>query len=382
MPDGRRGESFCQTQAEANLTRSMVNALIASANSGIVNQDALEWASRLSPSYYNKLVRWGLLTERSVGVRLDRLIDFVRSKLIAKSTINNHNSAARRLLSFFGANRDIQTITRADAESFTLFLTRATSLLNGKPIGLVTARSNLKRVKFMFNEAARIGWIESNPFNYTSITYDIDKSDWAYISKEDVIRVIDNTPEPELKAIIALFRFAGTRGSSELKPMEWTTEFVRWGTGSEPGSVSFRSPKLVHNSSRYWRTVPLPAFAERYLSEWFSACPEGSKKIFGYKYSIAKIGDKITRIFHNNGIEINRSYNLRRSFCCDMMEAVGSDAAMYEAICGHSFQVGMQHYQLLHNNRRQSGEQRVLDFWNRAKSAAADESELSRFGNN
>lgn len=379
LPDGRRGESFCQTQAEANLTRTMVGALIASANSGIVNQDALEWASRLSPEYYQKLVRWGLLTERSVGVRLDKLIEFIDAQPKASSTRTVTRNAAERLVAFFGSNRDIRTIARADAETFCRLLSQSVSQRSGKPLAKSSCRAILTRVKYMFNEAVRIGWIDSNPFNVTSISVDVDKSDWVYVTKSDAIRVIENTPDKQIRAIIALYRFAGTRGRSELKPMQWTSEYIRWTTSESPCSVSFCSPKLRHSTARHWRTIPLPDFAERYISDWFAACPDGSRNIFG-ACGIDNIGDKITLIFRKNGIEINRAYNLRRSFCCDMMEAVGSDAAMYEALCGHSFKIGMQHYQLLHNNRRQSGEQKVLNFWNRPGTFDSDDSELSHSG--
>ena len=109
LPDGRRGVTFCQTQAEANLTKSMVGALIAAVHSGIVNQDALIWASRLPAEHYQKLVRWGLLTERSVGITVTKLIDFVLNQKKAEKTIltNTHilakHSIKKFLLNFSAA---------------------------------------------------------------------------------------------------------------------------------------------------------------------------------------------------------------------------------------------------------------------------------------
>ena len=88
--------------------------------------------------------------------------------------------------------------------------------------------------------------------------------------------------------------------------------------------------------------------------------------MFGVGMGMGRAADNVVKAFRDNGIDIHRAYNLRRSFCCDMMEAVGAaDAAMYESLCGHSFEVGMKHYQLLHYNRRQTGEQKVMDFWSR-----------------
>lgn len=367
LPDGRRGESFCQTKHEAELTKSMVNALIASVNSGIVNQDALQWASKLPQSYYDKLVRWGLLSERAVGVTLSKLVDFIAEQQKSDKIKYANANVGRRLIAVFGAHRDIKTISRADAESFTRLLSKSVNAKNGKPIKDSTARTMLQRVKYMFNEAVRVGWLEVSPFMATSIKADIDKSDWVYISKQEVLSVLDNVHNPELRAMIALYRFAGIRGKSELMEMTWTPETIRWTSTDSQCSISIASPKLKHSSARHWRTVPLPPFAERYLSDWFAVCPEG-RKMFGSSVSMCRAADDVVKAFHENGIEIHRAYNLRRSFCCDIMEAVGAaDAAMYESLCGHSFEVGMKHYQLLHFNRRQTGEQKVLDFWNRTE---------------
>lgn len=366
LPDGRRGVTFCQTQAEANLTKSMVGALIAAVHSGIVNQDALIWASRLPADHYQKLVRWGLLTERSVGITVTKLIDFVLKQKKADKTKYNYNNVGRRLISFFGGGRDIRTISRADAESFCRLLTQSVSSA-GKQIKPSSAKQFLQTVKYIFNEAVRVGWLDFNPFIVTQISSDIDKTEWVYISKDDVLRVLENVTDPELKSMIALMRFAGVRGQSEFSSMTWTPETIRWKSIDQQCSISITSPKLQHHAAKYWRTVPLPEFVERILSEWFWNRPDGEKRMFGVLGAVRSDINKIVRTFRENGIEIYRPYNLRRSFCCDIMEAVGSDASMYEAICGHSFSIGMKHYQLIHNNRRQNAEQKVIDFWTRSE---------------
>lgn len=51
-------------------------------------------------------------------------------------------------------------------------------------------------------------------------------------------------------------------------------------------------------------------------------------------------------------------YNNRRSFCSDIMEA-GVDPKIYEAVCGHSFQMGMSHYQILHPDRQSKGYDKI-----------------------
>ena len=51
-------------------------------------------------------------------------------------------------------------------------------------------------------------------------------------------------------------------------------------------------------------------------------------------------------------------YNLRRSFCSDLMES-GIDPKLYEAVCGHGFEMGMRHYQILHPDRQRSGFEKI-----------------------
>ena len=58
----------------------------------------------------------------------------------------------------------------------------------------------------------------------------------------------------------------------------------------------------------------------------------------------------------------NPWYNLRKSFCCDLMET-GIDPAVYEAITDHSYAIAMKHYQIPHTKRLQTGYEKVFESW-------------------
>ena len=47
------------------------------------------------------------------------------------------------------------------------------------------------------------------------------------------------------------------------------------------------------------------------------------------------------------------------------MEAVGQDAKAYEALTGHSFQMGLKHYQQYHKARQDKAEGRLMEFWSK-----------------
>ena len=75
----------------------------------------------------------------------------------------------------------------------------------------------------------------------------------------------------------------------------------------------------------------------------------------------------------------NTWYNLRKSFCCDLMQS-GIDPAVYEAITDHSYAVAMKHYQIPHAKRLQEGYDRILKSWKPAALSSPAENSLPKVG--
>ena len=106
------------------------------------------------------------------------------------------------------------------------------------------------------------------------------------------------------------------------------------------------------------RTIPLCPLLESELKKFKETSstdrlfPEFCKKTY--------YGHYIERIIKWAGLEeISEPwYNLRRSFCSDLMES-GIDPKLYESVCGHGFEMGMRHYQILHPDRQRSGFEKI-----------------------
>ena len=265
-----------------------------------------------------------------------------------------YKDAFQNLTDFFGADKPLQAITPQDASDFEHYL--RTAAYNGAGYSKATVKKRIQRVKQFFIEARRLKWIIENPFDGIQGGNLANPKKWLYIPQETVLDVMANTPDLQTRARIALCRFAGARGKSEFDSLEWNSNWIQWSADGKQGTVRLHRQKT--EDSGYSDTIiPMVPELEGALRDLFDSAAPGTVKVFK---PVNNPGKVIKDKFFDNKIDILEPYNLRRSYCRDLMEK-GLDPKSYEYYAGHSLKVAMQYYQSWDDLRAQKAAPKVLE---------------------
>ena len=352
----KRPEFTAHTKAERDSIYLHVNRLIKSKQSGVSCQESETWAqTRPNGALKDFLIRWGLLDDNSDNERtLKDLFEHFQKRGVKSATLLTYKDAFQNLTDFFGADKPLQAIAPKDASDFEHYL--RTAAYNGAGYSKATVKKRIQRVKQFFIEARRLKWISENPFDGIQGGNLANPKKWLYIPRETVLEVMENTADLEARARIALCRFAGARGKSEFDSLEWNQSWIIWSADGKQGTVRLHRQKT--EESGYSDTiVPMVPELEAVLRDLFDSAAPGTVKVFK---PVNNPGKVIKDQFRRNGIDILEPYNLRRSYCRDLMEK-GLDPKSYEYYAGHSLKVAMQYYQSWDDLRAQTAAPKVLE---------------------
>lgn len=364
--NNQRAQFTAHTQAEAASIRLHVKRLISSKRSGTPAMESAEWAqTRPAGALKDFLIRWGLIEDNADNERtLKDLFNHFQGRGVKASTLETYNHAFDNLFEFFGADKRLREIAPKDATDFELFLRTAARRMNGKAdgeiagsgLGKATVKKRIQRVRQFFLEARRLHWIIDNPFEAVHGGNIANPEKWLYIPRETVLDVMANTADLQTRARIALSRFAGARGESEFDSLEWNPDWIQWSANGKRGTVRLHRKK-TEDSGFSDTIVPMVPELEAVLRDLFDSAAPGTVKIFCSRSNPGKV---IKDQFIRNGIDIITPYNLRRSYCRDLMEA-GLDPKAYEYFAGHSLQVALKHYQSWDDLRAQKATSKILE---------------------
>lgn len=367
---------------EAERVRDKVEALITANKTGEMPATVAVWKAEVmakSPKLYKRLAEFGLVEQREAKHTLEELIVTYRESrrdVVLDATVSVYAKVEANLREFFGAECELEKITTKRASDFSNWLRTAplNRLRSGdKPYSTATVNKRVGYVKQLFRYAVQIDWLPKNPFTYVKGGDSVNPSRWMYVASETMETVIDAACLPMWRAIMALGRFAGVRGSSELYGLLW--EHVQWSSENEPGSLLIKAEKNKRHG-RQFRTVPMHPIVERELSTLFHQAKEGETHVFPGMEKKTNFCTMTRKMVLQAGLPVwpNIWYNLRKSFCCDLMET-GIDPTAYEAITDHSYTVAMKHYQIPHTKRLQKGYEKVLASWGCPNSPPAAQKE-------
>ena len=354
----KRPEFTAHTQAEAASVSLNVNKLISAKDTGIQNVDATEWAQKLPKGRLKDfLIRWGLMEdtadkERTIG---DICAHF-QKKNVKPGTLLTFKQIEQNLKAFFGENKRLRDIRPVDATDFENFLFTSGRADGKGGLSKPTAKKRIQRAKQFFLEALRLHWITDNPFEAVHGGNLPNPKKWLYIPRETVLEVMANTPDLEIRAKIALCRFAGARGESEFNPLEWNSDWIIWSADGKQGTVRLHRTKTEDKGFED-TIVPMDIELESALRDLFDRAEPGTVKVFTAR---ANAGKTIKDQFIRNKINIRTPYNLRRSYCRDLMES-GIDPRTYEYYAGHTLAVALKHYQSWDELRAQKAAPKVLE---------------------
>ena len=368
LKNGKRGRWTFHTLKARDAGETNIKNLIDLA-SGIETKqtrDSLKWAleqKAKDEKLYLKLIEWGLIEdtrdrERTIG---DICAHF-QKRNVKPLTLLVFKQVGKNLIDFFGENKRLRDVTPLDATEFEHYLYTAARKKGGNDtagagLSRATVRKRIQRVRQYYIEARRLKWVDSNPFEGLEGGNTVNQSRWEYIPREATLEVMANCTNLEIRARIGLMRFAGCRGESEFKCLEWNADWIRWSEDGKPGTVRLHRTK-TENSGTYTDTIlPMEKELEKALRDLYDSVPAGTVKVFTPR---ANPGVMVKKQFRRNGFEIKNTYNLRKSFCRDLMEA-GLDWKSYEYYSGHSLQVAMKHYQSWDELRAQKAAPKLLE---------------------
>lgn len=356
--NNQRAQFTAHTQAEAASIRLHVKRLISSKRSGTPAMESAEWAqTRPAGALKDFLIRWGLLEDTTEKERtIGDICAHFQKKSVKPGTLLTFKQIEQNLKAFFGENKLLRDIRPVDATDFENFLYTAARADGKGGLGKATVKKRIQRAKQFFLEARRLHWISENPFDAVHGGNLANPKKWLYIPRDIVLEVMANTPDLEIRAQIALCRFAGARGESEFSPLEWNADWIRWSADGKQGEVRLHRPK-VEDKGFGDTVIPMDTVLEGALRDLFDRAEPGTVKVFKTRNNPGKV---IKDQFRRNGFDIRTPYNLRRSFCRDLMES-GIDPRTYEYYAGHTLAVALKHYQSWDELRAQKAAPKILE---------------------
>ncbi len=353
----KRPEFTAHTLDEQRAILLHVPRLINAKRSGVPCLESERWAqTRPKGALRDFLIRWGLLQDNSENEHtIGDICAHFQKKSVKPGTLLTFKQIEQNLKAFFGESKRLRDIRPVDATDFENYLYTAARADGKGGLGKATVKKRIQRAKQFFLEARRLHWITDNPFDAVHGGNLANPKKWLYIPRNIVLDVMANTPDLEIRAQIALCRFAGARGESEFRPLEWNADWIRWSADGKQGEVRLHRPK-VEDKGFEDTNIPMDPALEGALRDLFDRAEPGTIKVFTPRKNPGKA---IKDQFRRKGYDIRTPYNLRRSFCRDLMES-GIDPRTYEYYAGHTLAVALKHYQSWDELRAQKAAPQIL----------------------
>lgn len=257
------------TKSAKTIQGHIDNLLAAKLGNHAVERETSAWLGDIGGKLHAKIAKAGLATVRQVkaSYELAQYCDaYMKGRTDLKpSTIKNLKQTRESLVKFFGANRDLTTITRGEAGDWHIKLKAEFS---GATVAMY-----IKKARQFFADAIDRDIITKNPFAKLSAPSQVNSSRNRYIPAADINDVIEICPDSEWACIFALARFGGLRTPSETHELKWTD--IDW----RAAIMVVRSPKTEHIEGKESRKVPIVVELMVCLEAAYYSAPEGATYI-------------------------------------------------------------------------------------------------------
>lgn len=342
------------TDERAREIRAKVKQLNADAIAGQAwSPETARWVARQDATLYDKLAAVGLVPPREVaGPRtLSAFLDaYLDSRSDVKPGTRRHlREVANRLVTFFGADRRLDSITAGDADEFRRWLLRPqpkrdkkTGKKKGeKRLHENTVRRWCGRAKQFFRAAVRKRLIIESPFaDMQGVSVQANKAREYFVTRDEAAKVLDACPDNQWKLIFALARYGGLRTPSEVLGLRWGD--IDW----EHNRFTVRSPKTEHHEGKASRVVPLFPELRPFLEAVFDEAPEGVEFVITrYRNTNANLRTQLQRILAKAGVAVwpKLFQNLRSTRETELTDQ-GFPQHVICAWLGNSPKVAHKHY--------------------------------------
>ena len=326
----------------AQAVKARVERLISAALAGFAPDDETSrWVAELDDSLADKLARAGLIPQRQCA----NLAEFMAASIKGRNDVEPATKTVwrqgeRSLIEFFGADRPVKRITKAETEAFK-------QALIGEGYALYTVRKRLQVAKMFFGEMKQRGLIVQNPFDGVQVAAVVDESRNVFVPRADIELVIEACPDAEWRLIVALSRYAGLRCPSETLSLRW--DCIDW----ERQRIRVISPKTKAHPGGGQRIIPLFPDLAPYLTEAFEAAPDGATHVITHhrsqadgpgKWKNSNLRTMLAKIIWRAGLDTwpKPFHALRASLETELVERFPIQAV--SAWLGNSPKVALKHY--------------------------------------
>ena len=238
---------------KAETAKNMIEHIVESKSLGTpLDQQTVSWLMSISETpLRGRLAKAGLVEEVKIPTLATFMAEYIEGRKDVKPASKTvWRQAEASLNKYFGEDRKVNRIIRGEAEAF-----KRSLIASG--MAPYTVRKRLQVARMFFNSMVHQGMISESPFTGVKVAAVVDESRNQYVSREIVTAVMEEAPDAEWRAMIALSRFGGLRLPSEVLSLKW--DHIDWGREQ----IIVPSPKTAHHPGKGQRLIPLfPEFLE------------------------------------------------------------------------------------------------------------------------
>lgn len=247
------------SKRQADTVKGHVEHLLAAKAAGVApDVHTARWLGSIGRELRGKLLKVDLIEPTAddrgpvtLGPFLD---DYVaHRKDVKASTQLCYRRAVTCLVEFFGADRRLDSITAGDAERWRIWLATEGNQREKDRCGLAdnTVRRRTGRVRQFFGYAVKQGAISKNPFDGLAAAVHGNSKNQEFVNRDAVQQALDVATCPQLRAVIALSRYAGLRVPSEVVRLTWDD------IDFEAGRLTINAKKTEHHEDGGVRFCPI-----------------------------------------------------------------------------------------------------------------------------
>ncbi|MBA4106056.1 MAG: hypothetical protein C0485_09880 [Pirellula sp.] len=236
---------------------------------------ALAWLTTAGDDVRDRLTKFGLASARTVeapeAVTLGTLVDLYQLRpewqQLKPKTIKNKLRHFKLALAFYGADKPVESITKADAKAFYAML-QLPEAKGGHDFAAATANQTASTLFALVSFAIDAELVDRNVFKV--LPRKARKGNNVNVCEAASLAVLDSLQNTEDKLLFALGRWGGLRMPSEGTQLRW--QDVDW----ERERFYTRSPKTERHEGREGRWVPIYAPLAPLFREMFEKAADGA----------------------------------------------------------------------------------------------------------
>ncbi|MBB3210610.1 integrase [Rhodopirellula rubra] len=300
------------------------------------------WIRSLEGKIRDRLAKLGLVEPRAKRKLLGEFLDtYIEERTdVSQGTLDTYIKARKNLIDHFGREHRLETITKADATKWRVYLKTESNARDKdrKWIADSTARRRTGKAKQFFNAAVEQGLIDANPFKHLPSTVHANEKRQHFVDRGIIDDCIKAAPDAEWRAIIAMARYGGFRMPSECTTLKWSNiDFAA-------GRMTIHAPKTKRHRSGGRRMCPLFPELRPYLEDLYELAQPGDEFVIPWVKRASNLRTRFEAIIELTGHEQwpKLFQNLRASRETELLGIY--PAKDVSSWLGNSVPVAMKHY--------------------------------------